>query len=184
MPVIGEIRSFAFAEEGIKTILMPAGWLPCDGSVYDQHDYPRLHRVLGERWGSPATGKVFQVPDMRGLFVRGWSPSPQHPAKPSDGVVIGDPEAPQRVPLYPGGLNGDTVGSYQRDSVGPHRHFVKYGQRYNGGDGGGGWHYGDDVNGKNTEVNDGIESRPRNVTLLMAIYAGKKGVNSNDFVDS
>jgi len=45
------------------------GFLLCDGSSYLESDYPILASMLG------ATGGSFNVPDLRGLFVRGASVS-------------------------------------------------------------------------------------------------------------
>lgn len=60
----------------------PAGWLVCDGTAYNQADYPELFAALGSTyntqvnpttgsaWAAPSAGQ-FRVPDMRGMFLRG-----------------------------------------------------------------------------------------------------------------
>jgi microcystin-dependent protein len=60
----------------------PSGWLACDGTAYNQADYPTLFAALGSTyntqvnpttgaaWAAPSAGQ-FRVPDMRGLFLRG-----------------------------------------------------------------------------------------------------------------
>jgi hypothetical protein len=44
---------------------LPAGWLWCDGRPYNTADYPKLASALS------ATGTTFNVPDLRGRFLRG-----------------------------------------------------------------------------------------------------------------
>lgn len=39
----------------------PMGWLLCDGSTFDETEYPQLYSVLGTN----------TVPDLRGEFLRG-----------------------------------------------------------------------------------------------------------------
>lgn len=48
---------------------IPTGWLACDGSVYSSDSYPDLFDVVGHNWGG--TGTSFNVPDLRGEFLRG-----------------------------------------------------------------------------------------------------------------
>lgn len=48
----------------------PAGWLVCDGTVYNVADYPELAAKLGSTYGGDGVS-TFAVPDDRGLFRRG-----------------------------------------------------------------------------------------------------------------
>lgn len=47
------------------TATPPEGYLACNGQVFNSAEYPKLAAVLGRN----------QVPDMRGMFVRGYDPS-------------------------------------------------------------------------------------------------------------
>lgn len=49
----------------------PAGWLECNGDELLIADYPALHAVIGATYGA-AAALHFKVPDMRGMFARGW----------------------------------------------------------------------------------------------------------------
>lgn len=55
----------------------PAGWLLCNGQALSSSDYPALYSTLGTTYGNGSTGinaggdKQFNVPDLRGEFVRG-----------------------------------------------------------------------------------------------------------------
>ena len=177
MPVIGEIRSFGWGEQPLTDRLRAAGWLPCNGQQYNRVDYPRLFRVLDSRWGSEHPGEVFRVPDLRGMFVRGWAPEPAHHTPESR---TGDPDADNRVPIYPHGAAGNTVGSFQADTVGPHTH--TFANRFPGGDHGAGYHYGEGNSDRTSSVPT-RETRPKNANILHLIYAGKPHVDSDRLVD-
>ena len=91
---------------------VPSGWLICDGSTYFRISFPRLFNVIGTTWGvGTLNGDSFQVPDMRGEFLRGVSQGTGR-----------DPEAGSRVNAYLGGNTGDQVGSYQYDQLRSHTH--------------------------------------------------------------
>lgn len=48
----------------------PAGWLICDGTLYERSEYIDLFSVIGTTYGN-TTSTNFRVPDLRGTFVRG-----------------------------------------------------------------------------------------------------------------
>jgi microcystin-dependent protein len=59
-----------FAVSGV-----PTGWLECDGSVLPINNYTDLYSVIGQNYKTLNTFNVlsgFQIPDLRGEFVRGW----------------------------------------------------------------------------------------------------------------
>lgn len=49
----------------------PTGWLLCDGSAVSRTTYSRLYTVIGSSWGSGDGSSTFNVPDLRGVFLRG-----------------------------------------------------------------------------------------------------------------
>ena len=91
---VGSIMPFA----GTKAKI-PDGWFFCDGTAYSSTEYPRLYEVIGESWGN--TGGDFQVPDLRGVFLRGINDS-----RTDD---YADPDT-------------RTVGSFQNDTIQSHNH--------------------------------------------------------------
>ncbi|WP_375650815.1 phage tail protein [Bartonella sp. OT172YNZD] len=50
---------------------IPSGWLLCDGKEYSRKNYANLFAVLGETWGKGDERTTFNVPDLRGMFLRG-----------------------------------------------------------------------------------------------------------------
>jgi len=57
----------AFAGSGV-----PSGWLECNGAAVSRAAYAGLFSVIGVLWGSGDGSTTFNVPDMRGEFLRGW----------------------------------------------------------------------------------------------------------------
>jgi microcystin-dependent protein len=49
----------------------PAGWLMCDGSAVSRTIYKDLFRALGTLYGVGDGSTTFNVPDLRGEFIRG-----------------------------------------------------------------------------------------------------------------
>ncbi len=94
-----------------------AGWLWCNGTVVTTGAYPDLASVLSENWGdgSDADASTFNLPDLRGQFLRGVDKG--------QGI---DPDADARTSEPGGGvLAGDRVGSYQLDATGKHKHKIE-----------------------------------------------------------
>ena len=101
---------------------IPAGWLYCDGSAYSRAQFPALFNAIQVSWGAADfSGQNFQVPDLRGEFLRGVSQGSGR-----------DPDAGSRSANGPGGNTGDQVGSYQFHQLASHSHGVVL----NGGNGG------------------------------------------------
>lgn len=74
----------------------PSGWLECNGASVNRTTYAALFAVIGTTFGS-SSGTVFNVPDLRGHFVRGWD----------NGRGVDSARA---------------FGSSQSNQVGPHTH--------------------------------------------------------------
>ena len=47
----------------------PTGWLECNGSTFDANIYVDLSNAIGTMWSDDNT---YKVPDLRGLFLKGW----------------------------------------------------------------------------------------------------------------
>jgi hypothetical protein len=143
---------------------VPAGYVACNGATYNRTGtYANLFAAIGTTYGAPSS-TTFQVPDLRGYFIRGY------------------------------GTNVDTTasgnfGTKQADAFGSHRHsFSDYYERASGslnlgrrcdlkGDGGRCATDGGSVSisssggttPNNTNYQGSDETRPKNIALLYCI---------------
>jgi len=54
------------------TTTAPTGYLECDGSAVSRTTYADLFAIIGTTWGAGNGSSTFNLPDLRGEFVRGW----------------------------------------------------------------------------------------------------------------
>lgn len=68
--VLGTVPSgavFYFAASSV-----PTGYLECDGSAVSRTTYSDLYAVVGDTFGSGDGSTTFNLPDLRGEFIRGY----------------------------------------------------------------------------------------------------------------
>ncbi|HET8542601.1 MAG TPA: tail fiber protein [Anaeromyxobacter sp.] len=92
---------------------IPAGFLPCDGAAVSRTEYATLFGVLGVSFGEGDQITTFNVPDLRGRFLRG-----------QDGASGRDPDRGTRTASAPGGKTGDNIGSLQGAAFAVHSHGI------------------------------------------------------------
>lgn len=51
---------------------IPDGWLLCNGKSISRTTYSKLFSAIGTTFGTGRDSTTFKLPDMRGLFIRGW----------------------------------------------------------------------------------------------------------------
>lgn len=91
--------------------VIPNGYVICDGSsLLRTGTYAELFAVIGTAYGA-TDGTHFNVPDLRGKFVRGV-----------DNGAGNDPDAATRTASNPGGNAGDNLGSMQSHACKQHSH--------------------------------------------------------------
>lgn len=95
---------------------IPEGWLLCDGASLLQTDYPQLYTIIGNSWGT--SGSSFNLPDLRGRFLRGVDRNMA--GSPSGN----DPDVNGRTASNAGGNTGNSVGSVQGDLFRSHVHYI------------------------------------------------------------
>lgn len=122
----------------------PSGWLECDGSEVSRTTYSTLYSAIGTTFGSGNGSTTFNVPDLRGEFVRGWD----------NGRGVD---------------SGRSFGSAQADELKSHNHTVTTlggSSAVRPEDVGAG-----NVGSKTstTSSTGGNETRPRNISLLYCI---------------
>ena len=59
----------------MATTTAPSGYLKCNGAVVSRTTYADLFAIVGTTWGAGDSATTFNVPDLRGEFVRGWDDS-------------------------------------------------------------------------------------------------------------
>lgn len=99
----GMVQMFA----GTK-VLVPEGWMICEGAVLSKIAYPLLFGAIGYNFGG--AGDSFNLPDLRGRFPRGADPT-----------GVNDPGAALRTNVSGGNVGGN-VGSLQEDMFQYHDH--------------------------------------------------------------
>lgn len=178
MPIVGEIRTFAFNLDSLRFIkIVHSGWIPCDGRSLTKSEHRPLHRTIGEDWGTFDPDNTFCVPNLSGSFLRCLSFGPIMDDSEERSL---DPDFSSRLsprPSLPGpGAFGNQVGSFQEDDVRPHEHVVRgrndtgsnsRGNMVHTGVGGGGFN-----REATTTLSTGTESRPKNHYILYMIYGG------------
>lgn len=88
----GTIAAFAMSSA-------PTNWLAADGSAISRTTYSDLFTVIGTTWGTGDGSTTFNIPDLRGAFVRG---SGSHgTSNDAGGTAFG----------------GQSVGNYQNDQM-------------------------------------------------------------------
>lgn len=105
---VGSIAAFAMEQP-------PDGWLECNGQALDRTVYARLFSRIGTTFGKGDSATTFNIPDLRGRFVRGWSHGSGE-----------DPDRNSRTEMASGGATGDRVGSKQGDQFAAHAHTFEY----------------------------------------------------------
>jgi microcystin-dependent protein len=129
----------------------PSGWLKCNGAAVSRTTYAKLFAAIGTTYGNGDGSTTFNLPELRGEFVRGWD----------DGRAVD---------------SGRTLGSTQSDEVGPHTHPHLMSRSDSGALNGvytperfarGGTNY--ETPQEPSQENDGTETRPRNVALNYCI---------------
>jgi Phage Tail Collar Domain len=142
-----------------------SAWLLCDGSSVASATYPALFAVIGTSFGNGSNGAGnFNVPDLRGMFLRGLDPGNLQTHR--------DPDAANRTTFYSffsaagtgaagqSGASGPRIGSYEGDGFASHTLFPNP------------WLQGDNAfTGNGSEGGEGFntfgssfyETRPKNV---------------------
>lgn len=143
---IGSVAAF-----GMST--PPAGWLVANGAAISRATYAELFAKIGTTFGAGNGTTTFNLPDLRGEFIRGWD----NGRGVDSGRVLGSAQAATGISLYANGMNGSRVYTPAENFDGTYVSSAVGGFRYNVSS----W----------TAVSseDYYRVRPRNVAMLMCI---------------
>lgn len=138
--LVGLVAAFAYNTQ-------PANWLKCNGAAVSRTSYAALFAKIGTTFGAGNGSTTFNLPDLRGEFIRGWD----------DGRNID---------------SGRTFGTWQDEAFKSHQHLNQSVSlptgRVDSLTPGGGIFVGGGSS-VNTNATGGSETRPRNVALLYCI---------------
>jgi phage-related tail fiber protein len=123
-------------------ITAPAGYLECNGQAVSRATYAALFSAIGTLYGVGDGSTTFNVPDLRGEFIRG--------ADNARGVDAG------RV-----------IGTAQADMLASHSHMIK--ASANGCGCGGTGPFVEGGYASPTSATGGVETRPRNVAMMPCV---------------
>lgn len=116
--VVGEIRAFSFgADTNAGRALRANGWREATGQPVVIAQCRQLYDAIGHSWGTRDRNNEFNLPDLRGVFLRGVDP-----------LAVVDKDAPSRGRpnnASDGGATGGRVGSYQADALSGKHGFTK-----------------------------------------------------------
>jgi len=109
----------AYAGQPSSQWLQTNGWLVCDGREVSRQEYQELFNAIRTSWGAGNSSTTFNLPDLRGRFLRGVNGEARNniPNVFDDPNAYVDPDYGDRKRLYPGGNEGNSVGSYQGDAI-------------------------------------------------------------------
>jgi len=134
----------------------PAGYIECNGAAISRSTYSALFNVIQTTYGSGDGSTTFNLPDLRGEFIRGWD----------NGRGID---------------SGRSLGSSQLDQFQGHYHAkstagLQGGTAVLGANSGGNIYAGSNAevrqpttDGTNGAPRTGSETRPRNIALMYCI---------------
>jgi phage-related tail fiber protein len=147
----------------------PAGWLKANGAAISRTAYAALFAVIGETYGKGDGFNTFNLPDLRGEFIRSWDDG----RRVDPDRVLGSPQSSQNISHTHGAsIGGD--GEHSHRYMDTDTHFGPSGLS-------GGSHFIDRETSLETEragyhshsisiaSSGGNEARPRNVALLACI---------------
>ena len=123
----------------------PFGWLKANGAAVSRTVYANLFAAIGERYGRGDGRTTFNLPDLRGEFIRSWD----------DGRAID---------------RNRVLGSWQADEFRSHSHGIGVNRMSDTDRGSNPSTVSVDTVGQ-TDPAGGIETRPRNIALLACIKA-------------
>ncbi|MEM9679066.1 MAG: phage tail protein [Bacteroidota bacterium] len=153
--------------------LLSDGWLFCDGNSYSVSQYNVLFNIIENYYGADSENNMFNVPDYRGLFLRGVQgtllPGQTSPYDPDNGTRTAPSKSPQK------GNIGNSVGSVQATDIRSHTHTYQYNNdNQKTAATAIGFHGVASDRGDSTLATNsmgGAESRPKNVNVNYLIYS-------------
>lgn len=116
---VGSLIPVAFNPGGSP----PTGWLKCNGASVSRTTYSALYSAISTTYGS-VDGNTFNLPDLRGCVLRGWTDGSSY----DSGRVYGSTQADQNKSHDHGGATGGQSADHTHSGTtswgGDHTHAV------------------------------------------------------------
>lgn len=146
--ITGEIKALAGST-------VPAGFLECNGAAVSRTTYATLFALVGVTYGAGDSVNTFNIPDLRGEFLRGWDNSRGIDVARSLGSAQGDLVKSHTHPVTSKASTSSdgtagTLRDYNRQASLPNT-AGQYDANYN------------------TDASGGVENRPRNIAVMYII---------------
>ncbi|MEC4049947.1 phage tail protein [Flavobacterium sp. SUN046] len=142
----------------LATSTVPSGYLECNGQAVSRTTYATLFSFIGSTFGSGDGSTTFNVPDLRGQFVRGWD----HAREVDTGRVFGSSQTDTLQNItgnFWGAGNNAANGAFA--GTGTIGSWLQFGNGY------------PDVSNYNFDASrvarTSTETRPKNIALLPVI---------------
>tara|TARA_R100000353_G_scaffold14156_1_gene14042 strand:- start:3 stop:1133 length:1131 start_codon:yes stop_codon:yes gene_type:complete len=159
----------------VAVATVPTGYLECNGAAVSRSTYAALFAFIGITYGSGNGSSTFNLPDLRGEFVRGYD----HGRGVDSGREINDPQGSANLShghsvsasvSDPGHVHTTSVDN-KRLFTNPGPHHIPYGGA--GGYPGTNWSMSTATTGVSVSISQnnagGSEARPRNVSMMYII---------------
>ena len=159
----------------VAVATVPTGYLECNGAAVSRSTYAALFAFIGTTYGSGNGSSTFNLPDLRGEFIRGFD----NGGGIDSGRSINDPQGSANLShghsvsasvSDPGHVHTTSVDGF-RLFTNPGPHHIPYGGA--GGYPGTNWSMNSATTGVSVSISQnnagGSEARPRNVSMMYII---------------
>ena len=137
----------------------PSGWLKADGSAVSRTAYAALFAAIGTTFGAGDGSTTFNIPDLRGEFIRGWDDD----RAVDTGRVFGSAQSDE-IKLHGHQYRSGTASVSSPDGTGGFQRDGSNATNYSAYTGTPSATTGQQIGGAG-----GTETRPRNIALLACI---------------
>lgn len=135
---------------------VPTFWMECNGSAISRTTFAALFAAIGETYGAGNGTTTFNIPDLRGEFMRGWD----NGRGVDSGRIIGSNQS-AGVGSFSSTLNGTMISWDQGSSPAANSTNATIGANASGGNA--------NVTTSSLNLSGGSETRPRNVAIMYII---------------
>lgn len=104
--LVGAVQAFAANTP-------PIGWLKCNGQAVNRAKYSRLFARIGTTFGAGNGTNTFNLPDLRGEFIRGWADD----RSVDTGRVFGSAQKGTILPIDSTGVNQPYAPTFTSVSI-------------------------------------------------------------------